>query len=146
MEGEAHGVSNEKTQSLLKEVEYWKSELGRRPGPEEVGTFFVHRSTFSISARLLCWRKNSKEAKNVDGKRYILPGPPLLVVRCQLNIVITQEQELQSLSTKLMESESGRRAAVAINEALEKVCLTSLRSRFSTQYDTGSREALPHAR
>lgn len=36
-----------------------------------------------------------------------------------------QEQKLQSLSAEQEESESGRRAAVAVKEALEKVHPTS---------------------
>jgi len=74
--------------------------------------------------------------------RYILPSASR---RPRLNIVIAQEQELQSLSAKLEESESGRRAAVSVKEALEKVCPTSLKSRHSTECDTGSGEALLHS-
>lgn len=36
MEGEHHGALNGDTQCLHDEIEYWKSELGRRPDPGEV--------------------------------------------------------------------------------------------------------------
>lgn len=57
-----------------------------------------------------------------------MPLPPFICYRSLANIA--QEQKLQSLSEKLEESESERRAVVAVEGALEKVHPTSFGSRI----------------